>query len=264
MKQKFIVLFICFLCFSSPLFAHEFLMKPDVQKVEKKKPITVDVMETHIFIMSEELPVSKDVEVFAIQGKNSAVPVALETVTTENLLRGTFFAETDEGVLVVGKRNPQYWSNTTEGILAGNRVELEAQGKKVLSVGRYEKYALMFIPGTKASIPSEYTIPGGKPPLVILPNFDPNTVKVGQKLSFSIMINGKPFGGAHINITYDGFSKEESVFVKTKKSSKKGMVTFKPDKPGLWIIHTESAEKMTKGPADEQNIRSAILFWVNP
>lgn len=262
MKLKSLLAMACILgsCYTAN--AHEFLIKPNISIAEKGKDITVDVVETHVFIQPEELPILKDTQLFSLQGKNPAKAVALEAVTKEKLLRGHILPVSNEDIVILGKRLPQFWSNTTEGILEGDRKALEAQGKKVLSVGTYEKYALVFIPGKDTKPVSTYTIPGEQPPLLIMPSFNPNMVKVGEPLTVTVTLNGKPVPNAPISATYDGFSKEESVYAMTMKADDKGTVTFTPKNPGFWIVHTETTEKSTDPKVDEKNIRSSILFWV--
>lgn len=263
MKLKVLATVACILIACSPVMAHEFLIKSQTSEVEKGKAITIDVVETHVFIVPEELPVLKDVLLSFVQGQGSSQSVALTAMPKEHLLRGSISPGTNDNIVVLGKRLPQLWSETTEGILEGDRKALESQGKKVLSVGSYEKYALLFIPGKDSKQIEKYNIPGEHPPLLIAPLFDPNNVKVGQKLQFAVTLNGSPITTElPISATYDGYSKEESVFAITTKSDIKGIVTITPTTPGLWLINTETKEKLTNSNVDDKSIRSSTLFWV--
>lgn len=244
--------------------AHEFLIKSDKDNVVKEEKITIDVVETHVFIKPEELPVLKDVLLSFIQGKKSSETIKLESISKENLLRGIIDPTTSEDIVVFAKRLPQYWSETTEGILEGDREILEAQGKKVLSVGSYEKYALLFIPGKDSKAISNYVVPGEHPPLFLAPMFNPYSVKVGQKIKFMVTNEGKPVANASISATYDGFSDKENVYAITTKTCKKGLVQISPDSPGLWLITTEVKDKLVDSIADEKSIHSTTLFWVTP
>lgn len=264
MKLKIFFVVVIILSSFYPAIGHEFLIKSNKDSATKGEEITIDVLETHVFIKPEELPVLKDVVLSFIQGGKISEIIKLESITKENLLHGVISPMTSENIVVFGKRLPQYWSETTEGILEGDRKVLEAQGKKVLTVGSYEKYALLFIPGKDSKVTSKYVVPGEYPPLFLVPMFNPNAVKVGQKVKFMVTNMGKPVAGVPISATYDGFSNKENVYAITTKTCNRGLASITPDSPGLWLITTEVKDKLIGSIADEKNIRSTTLFWVKP
>ena len=120
--------------------AHEFIVKPDKTQAAKGESVGVQAQAAHVFMISEEAEPVETVVVELIQG-NAKEPVKLAEDAKAKALVGKAALPADGPAMIVGHRLPQTWSDTTEGVLEGGRKDLEAKGKKVLKVGKYEKFA---------------------------------------------------------------------------------------------------------------------------
>mgnify|MGYP000019512794 FL=1 len=111
----------------------------------------------------------------------------------------------DGPAMIVGHRLPQIWSDTTEGVLEGGRKDLEAKGKKVLKVGKYEKFAkTMLNPAANDGLYKK--VLGHDLEIVLLTN--PADIKAGDDIKAEVLLNGKPVK-APLGLTYDGYSAEQ-------------------------------------------------------
>ena len=120
--------------------AHEFIVKPDKTQAAKGESVGVQAQAAHVFMISEEAEPVETVVVELIQ-VNAKEPVKLAEDAKAKALVGKAALPADGPAMIVGHRLPQTWSDTTEGVLEGGRKDLEAKGKKVLKVGKYEKFA---------------------------------------------------------------------------------------------------------------------------
>ena len=120
--------------------AHEFIVKPDKTQAAKGESVGVQAQAAHVFMISEEAEPVETVVVELIQG-NAKEPVKLAEDAKVKALVGKAALPADGPAMIVGHRLPQTWSDTTEGVLEGGRKDLEAKGKKVIKVGKYEKFA---------------------------------------------------------------------------------------------------------------------------
>ena len=111
--------------------------------------------------------------------------------------------------MIVGHRLPQTWSDTTEGVLEGGRKDLEAKGKKVLKVGKYEKFAkTMLNPAANDGLYKK--VLGHDLEIVLLTN--PADIKAGDDIKAEVLLNGKPVK-APLGLTYDGYSAEQDAYM---------------------------------------------------
>ena len=160
--------------------------------------------------------------------------------------------------MIVGHRLPQTWSDTTEGVLEGGRKDLEAKGKKVIKVGKYEKFAkTMLNPAANDGLYKK--VLGHDLEIVLLTN--PADIKAGDDIKAEVLLNGKPVK-APLGLTYDGYSAEQDAYMAKAETGADGMASFKVTKPGLWMLRTEVTEKLTDGSADKRNMRATYVFPV--
>ena len=222
--------------------AHEFIVKPDKTQAAKGESVGVQAQAAHVFMISEEAEPVETVVIELIQG-NAKEPVKLAEDAKAKALVGKAALPADGPAMIVGHRLPQTWSDTTEGVLEGGRKDLEAKGKKVLKVGKYEKFA-------KTMLNLE---------IVLLTN--PADIKAGDDIKAEVLLNGKPVK-APLGLTYDGYSAEQDAYMAKAETGADGMASFKVTKPGLWMLRTEVTEKLTDGSADKRNMRATYVFPV--
>ena len=192
-----------------------------------------------------------------IQG-NAKEPVKLAEDAKVKALVGKAALPADGPAMIVGHRLPQTWSDTTEGVLEGGRKDLEAKGKKVLKVGKYEKFAkTMLNPAANDGLYKK--VLGHDLEIVLLTN--PAEIKAGDDIKAEVLLNGKPVK-APLGLTYDGYSAEQDAYMAKAETGADGMASFKVTKPGLWMLRTEVTEKLTDGSADKRNMRATYVFPV--
>lgn len=156
--------------------------------------------------------------------------------------------------MIVGHRLPQIWSDTTEGVLEGGRKD-PAKGKKVLKVGKYEKFAkTMLNPAANDGLYKK--VLGHDLEIVLLTN--PADIKAGDDIKAEVLLNGKSVK-APLGLTYDGYSAEQDAYMAKAETGADGMASFKVTKPGLWIAY-RSYRKLTDGSADKRNMRATYVF----
>ena len=245
------------LCASGVASAHEFIAKPDKTQAAKGDTVGVQAQAAHVFMISEEAEPAETVVLELVQAGKST-PIALKEDDSVKALTGKIVLPADGPALLVGHRLPQIWSDTTEGVLEGDRKALEAQGKKVLKVGKYEKFAKTML--NAASADTLYKKPLGHDlEIVLLTN--PAEIKAGSEIKAEVLLKGKPVK-APLGLTYDGFSKETDTYMTKTETGADGVATLKITKPGLWMLRTEHTEKLTDGSADKRNMRATYVFEV--
>lgn len=248
---------LCLLGMAGPASAHEFIAKPDKMQAAKGDAVRVEAQAAHVFMISEEAEPS-DTVVLELMQSDVRTPVKLAEDTKAKALAGTATLTADGPALLVGRRLPQTWSDTTEGVLEGDRKALEAQGKKVLKVGKYEKFAKTLInPSSDDGLYKK--VLGQDLEIVLLTN--PADVKPGGDIKAEVLLNSKPVK-APLGLTYDGYSKEMDTYMTKVETGADGMATLKVTKPGLWMLRTEYTEALSDGGADKRNMRATYVFPV--
>lgn len=247
------------LCLSvSAVQAHEFILKPEKAVVAEGQSIGVQVQASHVFMTSEEAENVADSSLYLLQqGKKH--PVALHEDAANHTLAGTVSIGAGSAWLV-GHRAPQAWSETTEGILEGDRAALEKQGKKVLSVTSYEKFAKTLL--NAAPDDKTYAAALGQDlEIVLLDN--PATLKAGGTIRCKVLLHGKPVSGSLVRITYDGISDKEDVYFAEAKSDADGVAVLPLDRNGLWMLRTTQTITSEKKGIDHHEIRTVTVFAIH-
>ena len=260
MLFKVLLAGMCLLCLvgtATLASAHEFIVKPDKTQAAKGESVGVQAQAAHVFMISEEAEPVETVVVELIQG-NAKEPVKLAEDAKVKALVGKAALPADGPAMIVGHRLPQIWSDTTEGVLEGGRKDLEAKGKKVIKVGKYEKFAkTMLNPAANDGLYKK--VLGHDLEIVLLTN--PADIKAGDDIKAEVLLNGKPVK-APLGLTYDGYSAEQDAYMAKAETGADGMASFKVTKPGLWMLRTEVTEKLTDGSADKRNMRATYVFPV--
>ena len=243
--------------FTLPRWDRHSCLKPDKTQAAKGESVGVRAQAAHVFMISEEAEPVETVVVELIQG-NAKEPVKLAEDAKVKALVGKAALPADGPAMIVGHRLPQTWSDTTEGVLEGGRKDLEAKGKKVLKVGKYEKFAkTMLNPAANDGLYKK--VLGHDLEIVLLTN--PADIKAGDDIKAEVLLNGKPVK-APLGLTYDGYSAEQDAYMAKAETGADGMASFKVTKPGLWMLRTEVTEKLTDGSADKRNMRATYVFPV--
>lgn len=258
MGFRIVLAALCVVSLSGAAFAHEFIAKPDTTQVRKGDSLRVEAQASHIFMASEEAEDPDSVRLELWQGDVKA-PVALAEDKTAHSLAGHVTVPGDGPAMLVGYRLPQIWSDTTEGVLEGDRKLLEAQGKKVLKVGRYEKFAKTVLnPASNSDVYKQNV--GQTLEVLLLTN--PADISGKGDIKVQVLHNGKPVQTS-VGLSHDGYSKEEDTYLESRDTDAQGMVTFHITKPALWMVRAALTAPVKDTPGvDKENLRAVYVFPV--
>lgn len=239
--------------------AHEFLvvLRGDAAR---DASVTVEAQAAHIFMQSEEAEKVENVRVELLTADGKKTALALAPSAASKALEGTVKGPVAAPAWLVGHRLPEIWSSTTEGVLYGDRAALEAQGKTVRSVCRYEKFTkTAVVPGGDAAFWSK---PLGQA-LEIVPQASLAGLAAGGSLTVQVLLDGKPVPQAEVGLSYDGYSKEEDTYKQLLHTDAAGKVTLPLDTAGLWLARVAVTRPVKDGKGvDEEQLRSTLVFPV--
>ena len=221
--------------------------------MQAEERLLVEAQAAHVFMVSEEMEPLKDVELAALIDSEQ-VPVELVEDPANNCLVGDVTA-LNGASLFTGHRKPQIWSDTTDDVQEGDRETLEAKGYKVLSVGKYEKFAKLLL---KEDVNAYKKVLGDPLEIELLTN--PATVKPGDEIVCRILWQGKPFK-TEVSASFDGFSQEDDVYAVQTESTEDGIAKFKVEHPGLWFIRVGNTDENVDD-ADKWVVRATYTFEI--
>ncbi len=147
-----------------------------------------------------------------------------DLLTAAPLAEGTY--------IVVGGRQPQYYTKTPEGAktLPKNQV------RQAESCSYSSKYAKAVVNVGKAH--GDVSKPVGHA-LEIVPLVNPADVKVGGELPVQVLYDGKPLPKAQVSATFVGFSKDPGAFSFVGKTNEEGKSNIRVLGSGQWLVLTK-------------------------
>ncbi len=255
-------LFWCLLCalFLVPgsALGHELILKPTGSTTLKQgHNATGQIQAAHVFMVSEEAERPAETPLHIVGG--TPVTVAVEAPQGKPWLAYSFATPTDGPFMLVGWRKPQVWSLTTQGIVEGDRDTLKKQGKSVVSVGKYEKFAkVLYNVGPNAAV---FTTPVGQR-LEIVPVGDvAQATANGKPIGFAVLLDGKRTD-LPLHATYDGFSKEQEEYALTLTPDKNKVSHVAFSRPGLWLLQAQAIVKEKVEGADTHSLKATLVLQV--
>lgn len=238
--------------------AHELTIKAKDTAMKAGTPFEATVQSAHRFIIPEEVEVLARVKAGIIEdGKlveskltgNEAELCIDFTVTPKDISGSVMLAAIKDG---------ETWSVTNEGGRTGARKELEAQGLKVISSTKNDKYAKAIF-NTSHDDKKFAQVLGH--PLEIIPVTNPADAKTGDYFDVKILLNGQPYTGP-VWATYDGFSSYENTYAYYTEAES-GTAHIKITSPGLWGIRAyQGGLPGVEGDYDSMTLRAFLLFEV--
>lgn len=247
--------------FALPVSAHELTIKNvSGNAPEAGKPFNLTVQSAHKFIVPEEVEILSRVKAGIIEnGKLTASELKgnddklwIDFSVTPSDLSGSF--------IVTAIKDGESWCVTNEGGKSGARKDLEAQGLKVLSANKYDKYAKAIF---NASHEDKNFAQVLGQPLEIIPVTNPADAKVGEYFDVKILLNGQPYTGP-VWASYDGFVTEYENTYAYYTEAENGEAHVKITAPGWWGIRAaQSGLPGVEGDYDNLNLRAFLLFAVS-
>ncbi len=257
--MKRVITFLLVIALGAPAFSHELTIKARNNSMKAGELFPVTVQSAHKFIVPEEVEILSRVKAGIIEdGKFIASELTANdpelcidfTVTPKDL---------SQSVILVAMKDGESWCVTNEGGKSGARRELEAQGLKVISANKYDKYAKA-IYNTSPDDKNFSSVLGH--PLELIPITNPANAKVGEYFDVRILLNGQPYTGP-VWATYDGFVTEYENTYAYYTEAENGVAHVKITAPGWWGIRAaQSGLPGVEGDYDALNLRAFLLFEV--
>ena len=243
-----------------PAFAHELTIKnTSNSEIKANEPFNLTVQSAHKFIVPEEVEILSRVKAGIIEDgklieselKGNEKELCIDFSVTPKNLDGSF--------TVVAIKDGESWCVTNEGGKSGARKDLEAQGLKVISANKYDKYAKAIFNTSKED--KNFAQVLGHP-LEIIPVTNPAEAKAGEYFDVKILLNGQPYTGP-VWATYDGFVTEYENTYAYYTEAENGEAHIKITASGLWGIRAAQGNLPgVEGDYDNLNLRAFLLFEV--
>lgn len=259
MYKRAFILTVAIILAAVPAFSHELIIKAHDTAMKEGQPFPATVQSAHKFIVPEEVEILSRVKAGIIED-GKFVPSEIRanepglcidfTVTPKDL---------SQSVILVATKDGESWCVTNEGGKSGAKKDLEAQGLKVISANKYDKYAKAIF-NTSHDDKNFASVVGH--PLEIIPVTNPADAKAGEYFHVKILVNGQPYTGP-VWATYDGFAPEYENTYAYYTEAENGEAHVKITTPGWWGIRAvQSGLPGVEGDYDALTIRSFLLFEV--
>mgnify|MGYP002624419069 CR=1 FL=1 len=257
MRKIFSALLILSLC--TQLHAHELTIKPKSTEFKQGEIFEATVQSSHKFIIPEEVEILERVKAGIFEdGKfiNSKLTADEKNlcinfdVTPKNI---------NSSIILFATKDGETWCITNEGGKSGAKSKLEAQGLKVISANKYDKFAKIIL---NASHEDKNFNAALNFPLEIIPVTNPADVKTGEYFDVKILLNGQNYTGP-VWASYDGFTPEYENTYSYYTEAENGIAHIKITNPGLWGVRAvQNNLPGVKDDYDALNLRSFLLFYV--
>ncbi|MDR2459263.1 MAG: DUF4198 domain-containing protein [Deltaproteobacteria bacterium] len=243
------------LLMATPAMAHDMWATAD--KPEAGKPLAMVIGYGHHFPQPEAIPDEEyglfNAKLFGPKGEIALTPGTPNYIWNSNepVEAGTYLAISDV--------NPVFWSQTPEGWAM--KPKNEAPG--AISCGRFIESAKGIVnvgaPGNPEILATKVGLP-----IEIIPSVNPATVKPGQKLPLTVLLQGQPLAGAIIKARNAGFqeiaeSPEASAF--SSVTDRNGLVNFVPLAEGDWILSASYETPYQDLAACDKESYATTLFF---
>ena len=255
MKTRIALSVLFVILFAFPALGHDFWA--GAQPAQNGQPLTAILGFGHNFPVGEEIKAEQigarynPLRLIGASGdvtlKNA--PEAKLFLTEQPLPKGVY--------LVLASTVPSFRSATPSGPVPKPKNEVPGAtscrfsssfGKGVVNIGGATDTALIVKPVGHN--------------LEIVPQVNPATVKVGQKLPVKILLRGRPLPGARLEAYFAGFSDEDS-YAFVGQADQQGLINIIPLKDGQWLAKvSESRPYSETAKCDTENFNASLSFTI--
>ena len=241
-----------------PASAHELTIRAKSAEVKKGQPFEATVQSAHKFIVPEEVEdVSRVKAGLFAEGKFIESRIAGNE--KDLCIDFTVTPTSDGPLMLAAAKDGETWCRTNEGGKSGSRKALEAQGLKVLSATKNDKYVKAILNASKDD--KTFAAAVGHP-LEIIPVTNPADAKAGEFFHVKILLNGQPYTGP-VWATYDGFVTEYENTYAYYTEAESGEAHVKITAPGLWGVRAfQGGLPGVEGDYDSMTLRAFLVFEV--
>ena len=212
--------------------AHEFILIPEQwQTYRVGQAVPLSVYSTHVFARSEELEPEGYTE---LSYNGAALPL---TANAQWLTYdGTVEPKAPGTAIIAGHRKAMLYEGT-----------------------QYEKFAKLLLPvGGKTD--GYDKVLGQR--LELVPMSDPFAAKVGDEISFRVLLDGKPAAIDMVYATFDGFSDIPSAYAFCAAPVSHGEARIQITAPGTWIVRVSVALDEAGKDYKAVDLKSVLTFPV--
>ena len=239
---------------SAPAQAHEFIVKVAPQAPQKGVAATAEFMASHVFTESDEMEDPKDIKATLIQGGQASDLTVKANPAAKDVLT-EFTVSSEAPAWLAGHRLPQLWSQTPDGMLAGDKNTLS--GKKILYTNKYEKFVKVLLnPSTEDS---GFSQPIGQT-LEIVPLDNPAGIKVGDEIKVRVLYNGQPVA-VPVYASYMGFSDQQNTYAYYTEPEE-GDPVVKITAKGMWLVRA-NYKVSGSGDVKTHDLKAIMQFVVD-
>lgn len=239
---------------SVPVQAHEFIVKVTPQAPQKGVAVTAEFMASHVFTESDEMEDPKDIKATLIQNGQVSDLTVKANPTAKDVL-AEFSVSSEAPIWLAGHRLPQLWSQTPDGMLAGDKNTLS--GKRIIYTNKYEKFVKVLLNPSTGD--DSFSKPIGQA-LEIVPLDNPAGVKVGDEIKVRVLYNGQPVA-VQVYASYMGFSNQQNTYAYYTEPEE-GDPVVKVTAKGMWLIR---ANYKVSGSGDfkTHDLKTVMQFVVD-
>jgi uncharacterized GH25 family protein len=224
--------------------AHEFIVKPQQLQVESGAKLPFSILATHFFMISEEVEPVNTVKAWAIEGEKR-LPIELKENEILQTLDGVVPLNRKGTALLVGHLEEPIETVKGEESSASRRIKREKFAKALITVSTDDD-------SYKKTL-------GHK--LEIVPVSNVMKARVGDELSFKILLDSKPLKSP-VQATYDGFSRRSNTYAYATETLEDGLAYVKVNNPGIWMVRVEKRIERPTKDYDIHALKATLVFSV--
>jgi uncharacterized GH25 family protein len=228
----------------STIHAHEFIVKPQQLQVESGAKLPFNILATHFFMISEEVEPVNTVKAWAIEGEKR-MPIELKENQILQTLDGVVPLNRKGTALLVAHLEEPIETVKGEGSSGSRRIKREKFAKALITVSTDDD-------SYKKTL-------GHK--LEIVPVSNVMKARVGDELSFKILLDSKPLKSP-VQATYDGFSRRSNTYAYATETLEDGLAYVKVNNPGIWMVRVEKRIERPTKDYDIHALKATLVFSV--
>jgi uncharacterized GH25 family protein len=238
---------------TSPIFAHEFIVKPSAFSAKAGEAVAATVYSTHTFIKGEEIEDAAVTRAFVVSdGKRT--PISLQPDQAKLVYAGTMQVQGDKPIVVSGHRTAIMLATTPEGSKRGTRKDFP----NARLVRAIEKFSKAFVNANDSD--DAWSKPIGDR-LEIMVKKSPASIKAGGEVPVQVLYDGKPIA-TKLYATYDGFSSRSMTFAFYAEMEETETGYVRITHPGTWIIRAEHIDDTKTDEIDRYVARAVVVLDV--
>jgi uncharacterized GH25 family protein len=228
----------------APAAAHEFILKPAQMRVESGAKLPFNILATHVFMVGEEVEPVSTVKAWISEGEKT-IPIDLRENHALKTLDGLVTPSGKGTAILFAHLQEPIGTTKAEGSNRSLKIKREKFAKALITVSA-DNEAYKKILGNK---------------LEIVPISSVSNARVGDELSFKILLGGKPLR-SQVFATYDGFSRRSMTFAYATESAADGVAAVKVTSPGVWMVRVEKRTDANTKDFDVLGLKATLVFSV--